>query len=121
MCKRKYQLSQATIDTLVSPEQAKAQENSAKKDAKANKAIDFGLEIFKLGSNYWRNVLEAGSRYNKFTDDYNSYQNITEAIKACEKNRLIYKKEIINNLMRIKSEFEEEGIITKVEIQFDEE
>ena len=115
MYAREYSLSSDTFDVLVSPEEAKAEELSAKKEEKRGQNVYNGVYIFRLGANYWREVFDAGCRYNKLTNDYNGSRNIQEAISSCERNRLIYKQSVIDDLMRIKKEYEEEGIIEKVE------
>lgn len=115
MCKRNYSLSNSTLEILVSPVEAKAQEWSARKEERQNQGLDNSLYVFKLGAEYWRNVLNAGYRYNKLTSDYNGEQCIQEAIRTCERNQLIHKNAILDTLMRIKKEYEEEGIIEKKE------
>lgn len=121
MCKRDYKLSSDIDNILVSPVEAKADELSAKKESRFNKGVDDGLYVFKLGSKYWRNVLDAGSRYNKFTNDYVGYQHVSDAIRCCDQNRMIYSKAMLKDLLRIKKEFEEEGIIGSQEPPSDDE
>lgn len=115
MIARDYQLSDDTLSVLVSPVEAKAQELSAKKEERFNKTVDYGIYVFKLGPVYWQNLLDAGSRYNKFSNDYNSYSAVQEAIKSCKRCSLIQSKKILDTLMRLKKEFEDEGIIGKQE------
>lgn len=115
MLSRKYVLSPELSSILVSPQEEKADALSAKKEAKLTRSVDLGLYIFKLGAKYWQDVLNAGYRYNKFTNDYNGCENVQFAIKACDRNRLIKSKSVLEDLMRIKKEFEEEGIIQKRE------
>lgn len=111
MCQRKYSLNPSIYDALLSSNEAKGEELSARKDARFNQTIDTSIYVFRLGSKYWQNVLDAGSRYNKFTNDYAGYQAVLEAIKSCDRNRSINKQSILKDLCRIKKEFEEEGII----------
>lgn len=115
MLSRKYVLNPELSSILVSPQEEKADALSAKKEAKLTRSVDLGLYIFKLGAKYWQDVLNAGYRYNKFTNDYNGCENVQFAIKACDRNRLIESKSALEDLMRIKKEFEEEGIIQKRE------
>ena len=114
---RNYVLSDAVEKILVSPEEAKAEELSARKDERQSRSVDVGLYVFGLGSSYWQKVLDAGYRYNKFTNDFNGCKSVQEAIKSCDRNRLIYKQAILDDLMRIKKDFEEEGIVEKQEPQ----
>lgn len=99
---------------FVSPQEEKADALSAKKEAKLTRSVDLGLYVFKLGAKYWQDVLNAGYRYNKFTNDYNGCKDVQYAIKACDRNRLIESESALEDLMRIKKEFEE-GIIQKCE------
>lgn len=92
-----------------------------KKEAKLNRSVNLGLYVFKLGAKYWQDVLNAGYRYNKFTNDCNGCKDVQSAIKACDRNRLIESKSALEDLMRIKKEFEEEGIIQKWEPVEEEE
>lgn len=115
MLSRKYVLNPELTSILVSPQEEKADALSAKKEAKLTRSVDLGLYVFKLGAKYWQDVLNAGYRYNKFTNDYNGCKDVQFAIKACDRNRLIESKSALEDLMRIKKEFEEEGIIQKQE------
>lgn len=115
MLLRKYILNPELSSILVSPQEEKADALSAKKEAKLTRSVDLGLYVFKLGAKYWQDVLNAGYRYNKFTNDYNGCKDVQYAIKACDKNRLIESESALEDLMRIKKEFEEEGIIQKQE------
>lgn len=115
MLSRKYVLNPELSSILVSPQEEKADALSAKKEAKLTRSVDLGLYVFKLGAKYWQDVLNAGYRYNKFTNDYNGCKDVQYAIKACDRNRLIESESALEDLMRIKKEFEEEGIIQKQE------
>lgn len=115
MLSRKYVLKPELSSILVSPQEEKADALSAKKEAKLTRSVDLGLYVFKLGAKYWQDVLNAGYRYNKFTNDYNGCKDVQFAIKACDRNKLIESKSALEDLMRIKKEFEEEGIIQKRE------
>lgn len=115
MLSRKYVLNPELSSILVSPQEEKADALSAKKEAKLTRSVDLGLYVFKLGAKYWQDVLNAGYRYNKFTNDYNGCKDVQFAIKACDRNKLIESKSALEDLMRIKKEFEEEGIIQKRE------
>lgn len=115
MLLRKYILNPELSSILVSPQEEKADALSAKKEAKLTRSVDLGLYVFKLGAKYWQDVLNAGYRYNKFTNDYNGCKDVQYAIKACDRNRLIESESALEDLMRIKKEFEEEGIIQKQE------
>lgn len=121
MLSRKYVLKPELSSILVSPQEEKADALSAKKEAKLTRSVDLGLYVFKLGAKYWQDVLNAGYRYNKFTNDYNGYNDVQFAIKACDRNKLIESKSALEDLMRIKKEFEEEGIIQKREPVEEEE
>lgn len=121
MLSRKYVLNPELSSILVSPQEKKADALSAKKEAKLTRSVDLGLYVFKLGAKYWQDVLNAGYRYNKFTNDYNGCKDVQSAIKACDRNRLIESKSALEDLMRIKKEFEEEGIIQKQEPVEEEE
>lgn len=115
MLSRKYVLKPELSSILVSPQEEKADALSAKKEAKLTRSVDLGLYVFKLGAKYWQDVLNAGYRYNKFTNDYNGCKDVQFAIKACDRNRLIESESALEDLIRIKKEFEEEGIIQKCE------
>lgn len=115
MLSREYVLKPELSSILVSPQEEKADALSAKKEAKLTRNVDLGLYVFKLGAKYWQDVLNAGYRYNKFTNDYNGCKDVQFAIKACDRNRLIESKSALEDLIRIKKEFEEEGIIQKCE------
>lgn len=115
MLSREYVLKPELSSILVSPQEEKADALSAKKEAKLTRSVDLGLYVFKLGAKYWQDVLNAGYRYNKFTNDYNGCKDVQFAIKACDRNRLIESKSALEDLIRIKKEFEEEGIIQKCE------
>lgn len=115
MLSRKYVLKPELSSILVSPQEEKADALSAKKEAKLTRSVDLGLYVFKLGAKYWQDVLNADYRYNKFTNDYNGCKDVQFAIKACDRNKLIESKSALEDLMRIKKEFEEEGIIQKRE------
>ena len=121
MLSRKYVLNPELSSILVSPQEEKADALSAKKEAKLTRSVDLGLYVFKLGAKYWQDVLNAGYRYNKFTNDYNGCKDVQYAIKACDRNRLIESESALEDLMRIKKEFEEEGIIQKQEPVEEEE
>lgn len=121
MLSRKYVLNPELSSILVSPQEEKADALSAKKEAKLTRSVDLGLYVFKLGAKYWQDVLNSGYRYNKFTNDYNGCKDVQSAIKACDRNRLIESKSALEDLMRIKKEFEEEGIIQKREPVEEEE
>lgn len=121
MLSRKYVLNPELSSILVSPQEEKADALSAKKEAKLTRSVDLGLYVFKLGAKYWQDVLNAGYRYNKFTNDYNGCKDVQSAIKACDRNRLIDSNSALEDLMRIKKEFEEEGIIQKQEPVEEEE
>lgn len=121
MLSRKYVLKPELSSILVSPQEEKADALSAKKEAKLTRSVDLGLYVFKLGAKYWQDVLNAGYRYNKFTNDYNGCKDVQYAIKACDRNRLIESESALEDLMRIKKEFEEEGIIQKQEPVEEEE
>lgn len=115
MLSKKNTLNPELTSILVSPQEEKAAALSAKRDAKLTRGVDLGLYVFKLGAKYWQEVLNAGFRYNKFTNDYNGCKDVQFAIKACDRNRLVESKSALEDLMRIKKEFEEEGIIQKQE------
>lgn len=115
MLSRKYVLKPELSSILVSPQEEKADALSAKKEAKLTRSVDLGLYVFKLGAKYWQDVLNAGYKYNKFTNDYNGCKDVQFAIKACDRNKLIESESALEDLMRIKKEFEEEGIIQKRE------
>lgn len=121
MLSRKYVLKPELSSILVSPQEEKADALSAKKEAKLTRSVDLGLYVFKLGAKYWQDILNAGYRYNKFTNDYNGCNDVQFAIKACDRNKLIKSKSALEDLMRIKKEFEEEGIIQKREPVEEEE
>lgn len=121
MLSRKYVLNPELSSILVSPQEEKADALSAKKEAKLTRSVDLGFYVFKLGAKYWQDVLNAGYRYNKFTNDYNGCKDVQSAIKACDRNKLIESKSALEDLMRIKKEFEEEGIIQKREPVEEEE
>lgn len=121
MLSRKYVLNPELSSILVSPQEEKADALSAKKEAKLTRSVDLGLYVFKLGAKYWQDVLNAGYRYNKFTNDYNGCKDVQYAIKACDRNKLIESESALEDLMRIKKEFEEEGIIQKQEPVEEEE
>lgn len=121
MLSRKYVLKPELSSILVSPQEEKADALSAKKEAKLTRSVDLGLYVFKLGAKYWQDILNAGYRYNKFTNDYNGCNDVQFAIKACDRNKLIESKSALEDLMRIKKEFEEEGIIQKREPVEEEE
>lgn len=121
MLSRKYVLNPELSSILVSPQEEKADALSAKKEAKLTRSVDLGLYVFNLGAKYWQDVLNAGYRYNKFTNDYNGCKDVQYAIKACDRNRLIESESALEDLMRIKKEFEEEGIIQKQEPVEEEE
>lgn len=121
MLSRKYVLNPELSSILVSPQEEKADALSAKKEAKLTRSVDLGLYVFKLGAKYWQDVLNAGYRYNKFTNDYNGCKEVQSAIKACDRNKLIKSESALEDLMRIKKEFEEEGIIQKREPVEEEE
>lgn len=121
MLSREYVLNPELSNILVSPQEEKADALSAKKEAKLTRSVDLGLYVFKLGAKYWQDVLNAGYRYNKFTNDYNGCKDVQYAIKACDRNRLIESESALEDLMRIKKEFEEEGIIQKQEPVEEEE
>lgn len=52
----KYELSEQFYYSLISKEETKAVEAAAKQAHKFNSDIDAGIEIFKLGAQYWMNV-----------------------------------------------------------------
>jgi len=52
----KYELSNQFVATLISKEETKAVEVAAKRAHKFNSDIDAGVEVFKLGSQYWMKV-----------------------------------------------------------------
>lgn len=115
--KRTYTLSSETMEVLVSPEEAKADELSAKKESRANENVDVGIYIFNLGADYWQRFYDAGARHNKYSFDYDLAAAIKRAIESCERLKLIQETRIQTKLMKAKKEFEEEGIIEKVEPQ----
>ena len=53
-----YQLSDKFIATLISKEESKAIEQSAKKSHRFNSSIDMSVEIFNLGSKYWMQIYD---------------------------------------------------------------
>ena len=113
--KQPYTLSSETIECLVSPEENKAQETSAKKDERATKSTCNGIYIFKLGASYWTRFKSQGCNYNKFSSNVNDFKDVSEAIKSCQRGYMINSQRTIENLIRLKKEFEEEGIIEKTE------
>ena len=54
-----YNLSDAFLRTLISKEETKATERAAKRAHKFNSKVDVSVEIFKLGSSYWKKVYNA--------------------------------------------------------------
>lgn len=52
----KYQLSDNFVASLVSIEETRAAESAAKREHKFNSNIEVGVEIFRLGSDYWMRV-----------------------------------------------------------------
>jgi len=52
----KYELSNQFVATLISKEETKALEVAAKRAHKFNSDIDAGVEVFKLGNQYWMKV-----------------------------------------------------------------
>ena len=52
----KYQLSDNFVASLVSIEETRAAESAAKREHKFNSNIEVGVEIFRLGSDYWMKV-----------------------------------------------------------------
>ena len=52
----KYQLSDIFLASLVSIEETRAAESAAKREHKFNSNIEVGVEIFRLGSDYWMKV-----------------------------------------------------------------
>ena len=115
MIKQPYTLSSDTISCLVSPEENKAQETSAKKEERATKNTCSGIYIFKLGTKYWETLKDQGCSYNKFSSNYNGYKCVLEAIKSCQRGYMINSQRTIEALMKLKQEFEEEGIMPKTE------
>lgn len=115
MTKQSYKLSSDTINCLVSPEENRAIETSAKKEERATKNTCSGIYIFRLGTSYWENFKTQGCNYNKFSSNYNVYKCVLEAIKSCQRGYMINSQRTIETLMRLKQEFEEEGIMPKTE------
>ena len=121
MIKQPYTLSSETISCLASPEENKAQETSAKKEERATKSVCSGIYIFKLGTKYWENLRDQGCSYNKFSSNYNDYKCVLEAIKSCQRGYMINSQRTIETLMKLKQEFEEEGIVPKTEPEEEQE
>ena len=115
MVSQPYTLAPETMACLVSPEENKAQETSAKKEERFSKNTCDGIYIFRLGVNYWENFKTQGCNYNKFSSNPNDFQCVKEAIKSCQRGCRINSQRTIEALRKLKREFEEEGIVEKIE------
>lgn len=91
-CKRKecweilkakpYTLSEETIESLITKEEKKQENIIAKKEQKLNASVMVEIQIFNLGSDYWKNVLNKGIEQNILTTKDVDLLNC--AIKYCE-------------------------------------
>lgn len=91
-CKRKecweilkakpYTLSEETIESLITKEEKKQENIIAKKEQKLNDSVMVEIQIFNLGSDYWKNVLNKGIEQNILTTKDVDLLNC--AIKYCE-------------------------------------
>lgn len=91
-CKRKecweilkakpYTLSEETIESLITKEEKKQENIIAKKEQKLNTSVMVEIQIFNLGSDYWKNVLNKGIEQNILTTKDVDLLNC--AIKYCE-------------------------------------
>ena len=104
-----YTLSKETIDTLVDVCDQKAEELSAKKQSKANQAVDDGLLIFNLGLNYWSDLYSIGKRNGQLFGQADS--DIQAAIQSCSKNRLL-PGIIAKRVISIKNRLEKDGFLS---------
>lgn len=91
-CKRKecweilkakpYTLSEETIESLITKEEKKQENIIAKKEQKLNTSVMVEIQIFNLGSDYWKNVLNKGIEQNILNTKDVDLLNC--AIKYCE-------------------------------------
>lgn len=91
-CKRKecwenlkaipYTLSNETIESLITKEEKKQENIIAKKEQKLNASVMVEIQIFNLGSNYWKNLLDKGVEQKLLNDK--DIDLLNYAIKYCE-------------------------------------
>lgn len=106
--KYNFELSDEFLSSLISKEETKAEEHSAKRAHKFNSEIDNSVEVFKLGVNYWMQV------YNDLKDtdilsfgDVNFIKGIADYIKHAK----LPTSRQCSRLMRIIGKVEDKGYI----------
>ena len=75
-------MSEETIESLITKEEKKQENIIAKKEQKLNASVMVEIQIFNLGSDYWKNVLNKGIEQNILTTKDVDLLNC--AIKYCE-------------------------------------
>ena len=110
-----YQLSDYTIACLVSTEEIKATQISAKKEQKRSDAVSNGVVIFNLGSAFWEKVMNEGIREGKLSGS--DLEDIQSAIKSCKKGYLL-PQGVVNRIMDIRQKLEDEGLDVRIDKSF---
>ena len=64
LIEKKYQLSDAVLNSLISPDDKKINEIRAKKEQRFNNSITTEVEVYNKGILYWTNLLEKGIQQN---------------------------------------------------------
>ena len=64
LIEKKYQLSEAVLNSLISPDDKKINEIRAKKEQRFNNSITTEVEVYNKGIFYWTNLLEKGIQQN---------------------------------------------------------
>lgn len=107
MAKLEYNLSDDVVSALATKEDEKIDDVSAKKQQRAETAVDDGLIIFKLGVNYWTKVRDEGQREGAL----NGYDliDIQSALQSCQKGYLL-PAPVVKRVMAIRQRLENLGL-----------
>jgi AIPR protein. len=115
LSKLSYPLSDDTIKCLISTDEIKADQISAKKEQKRSDAVANGVTIFNLGVAFWENVMNVGLREGKLSGS--DLEDIKSAVMSCKKGYLL-PQGVVNRILAIRQRLEDEGLDVRIDKSF---
>lgn len=105
---KNYNLSEKTLESLISKEEKKIEAISAKKDEKLNNSIIQEVEIFQLGTSYWNRLKQLGIEQGILNQK--DIEFIDYALKYCNGSIMGMSPSQTKTIFEIKDKLEQNGI-----------
>ena len=88
---RPYKLSQAIYSTLISNEDRQIDMTRAKKEQRFDSGIEYAIQIFNMGENYWENLIAKATEQRVL--NYKDIEFLEAAKKTCTTGKIVSNKQ----------------------------